>query len=187
MGNISNDLRKRIEEAYGQEIRYPLDCDGLSFEIQRRTGQHLSASTLKRMFGLVGQQVKPRVATMDIIAMFLGYKSMKDMESQAGEGCDISSFISIEEEIESAKLTPGTQIQFTYDPDRFLSMTYIGDNQYIVNESQNSKLLKGDIVRITHLAIGFELLASEVIRNGGNIGAYRAAKEGGLTSLEVLV
>lgn len=186
MSKVSKELRKKIEEAYGQPVKYSQDCEALAMAIEERTGQRLGVSTLKRMFGFVGEQVVPRGSTMDIIAQFLGYDDMKDMACQTGEAYDISMFTPVDKEIESAKLEAGTQIQFTYDPKRLVVLTYIGDNYYIVNESQNSKLQKGDKVRITYLAVGFELMASDVIRNGESLGSYHSAKEGGLTTLEVV-
>lgn len=183
MSKVSKELRKRIEEAYGQEVKYSQDCEALAMAIEERTGQRLGVSTLKRMFGFVGEQVTPRGSTMDVIAQFLGYEDMKDMSRQLGNAADISMFTPVNECV-SADLEIGTQVQFTYDPKRLIVMTYLGDNQYVINESQNSKLLKGDKVRITHLADGFELLVSEVIRNNENLGSYHAAKDGGLTSLE---
>lgn len=186
MSTMSKELRKKIEEAYGKQVKYSQDCEALAMAIEERTGQRLGVSTLKRMFGFVGEHVVPRGSTMDIIAQFLGYKDMTDMARQTGEAYDISMFTPVDKEIESAELEEGTQIQFSYDPKRLVIMTYIGDNFFIINESQNCKLQKGDKVRISHLAIGFELLASEVIRGGENLGAYHAAKEGGLTSLEVI-
>lgn len=186
MSTVTKELRKKIEEVYGQQVKYSQDCEALAMAIEERTGQRLGVSTLKRMFGFVGEQVVPRGSTMDIVAQFLGYEDMKDMAHKTGEAYDISMFTPVDKEVESTDLEAGTQIQFTYDPKRLVVMTYIGDNYYIVNESQNCKLQKGDKVRITYLATGFELMASEVIRDGENLGLYHSAKEGGLTSLEII-
>ncbi len=65
-------------------------------------------------------------------------------------------------------------------------MTYLGEGQFVINESKNSKLLKGDRIKLTHLVLGQEMIVTEVIRNDRNLGGYRAAKDGGLTSLEII-
>lgn len=187
MSTISKDLRKKIEEAFGREVKYSQDCEALAMAIEERTGQSLSVTTMKRMMGFAGDNVVPRGSTMDIIAQFLGYDDMKDMAHKTGETYDISMFTPVMNEIESDKLDVGTQIQFSYDPKRMVVMTYVGDQYYIVNESHNSKLQKGDKVRIIYLAVGFELMASDVVRDGKNIGSYHTAKNGGLTSLEIIV
>lgn len=106
---------------------------------------------------------------------------LADMESDA----DISAFSKVDG-LDVTQLENGTQVQITYDPNRRVVMTYLGDFQFVVNESQGSKLRKGDLLKLTHLDVGFELIAQEVIRAGNDLGRYVAAKEGGLTSIEVV-
>lgn len=186
MNMANTELIKKIEKKFGRQLRYSQECEPLVEAIYEETGERLGVSTLKRLFGFVGQVVVPRTSTMDIIAQYIGYPNyellLKDMENDS----DISAFSPVDE-IDVAEIQTGTQIQLTYDPNRLIVMTYLGNSRFIVNESQNCKLQKGDIVRITHLAVGFDLLASEVVRDGNNIGPYHAAKQGGLTSLEIII
>ncbi|MDE5812605.1 MAG: hypothetical protein K2H61_09930, partial [Muribaculaceae bacterium] len=74
-----------------------------------------------------------------------------------------------------------------YDPDRSLLMTYLGASEFMINESRNIKLRKGDRIKMTHLVVGQEMLVSNVVRDGNSLGGYRAAKDGGLTSIELIV
>lgn len=90
------------------------------------------------------------------------------------------------ESIDSADLLPGERIQVTYHPNRLLTLSYIAENRYIVNESRGSKLLKGDILTIAGFYVGFELLISDVERDKKHLGSYQAAKQGGLTSVEII-
>ena len=83
-------------------------------------------------------------------------------------------------------LKTGTIIQISYDPQSLLVMAYMGDNWFLINESHNSTLQKGDKVRIFQLAKGFELLAAEVVRHGKSLGSYRSAKVGGLTLIKII-
>lgn len=181
---LNRDLIDMIEERHGRKLVYSNDCEALSEHIFAVTGERLSIATLKRMFGFVGLNVEPRKSTMDIIAQYVGYQSYELLISDTGRDTDISEF-SYVDEVVSDDLTEGSQIQITYEPGRLLVMTYLGDNYFIINESYKSKLLKGDKVRITHFTKGFELLVSNVIRDGNNIGPYQSAKAGGLTSIEV--
>lgn len=184
--SLPKDFIKRVESRLGKPLKYSADCEILAQAIEDATGERLGVTTIKRLFGFAGEKVTPRGTTMDIIAQYLGYADMKDMERQLGDAADISMFTAIDE-IGSSSLAEGTQIQITYSPDRLLVLTYIGDCRFIVNESQNGKLRKGDKIRVTHFAKGFELLVSDVVRDGVNLGQYHAAKDGGLTSLEIIV
>lgn len=181
---LSQDLIKKIEEKFGMEVRYPEDCNALSQAIFDKTHKVLGTTTLKRAFGFLEKDRIPRKSTMDILAEFLGYPNYKLMAKDMNEDTDISDF-QWTETLEPEKLEEGTQLQITYDPNRLLVMTFLGKNQFIVNESIHSKLLKGDILEIHQLVVGHELVVNRVIRNGKDLGSYTGAKQGGLTSIEI--
>ncbi|MCM1139331.1 MAG: hypothetical protein NC453_12245 [Muribaculum sp.] len=182
---LSKELQKRIEERFGRPVKCSADCESLATCIEVVTKNHIGVTTVKRMFGLVNEAPTPRGTTMDQIAQYLGYKDMKDMARMLGDASDISMFAAVDE-LDIEHLEPGTLIQISYDPQRLIVMDYMGDNWFIINESQNCKLQKGDKVRIFQLAKGFELLASEVIRDGQSLGPYHSAKDGGLTLIEII-
>lgn len=183
---VNKELLKLIENKFGRQLRYSQECEALVEAIYEETGERLGITTLKRIFGFVGNPVIPRASTMDIIAQYVGYPSYDLLMKDMGNETEISAFAPVDE-ITTSELTEGTQIQFSYHPNRLIVMTYLGNSKFIINESQNSKLLKGDTVKITHLALNFELVVLEVIRDGINLGSYNAARQGGLTSLEIIV
>lgn len=186
---LSKVLREKIEERFGEKITYPRQCMVLAQSIEDALGNNLkiSETSLKRMFGMVGDanKVVQRKSTMDILAMYLGYDNFDQLCKDLGNDEDISAFCDIDM-LKSSETENGTQIQITYKPNRLLVLTYIGNNQYVVNEAQNSKLIKGDLLTITSMAIGFEFLVADVVREGVSLGAYHGAKEGGLTSITVI-
>lgn len=182
---LPQSIINKILAKYGKEKVYSADCAALSESIG------LGETTIKRMLGLVGESSPerhrtPHVSTMDILAKWLGYENYKTLLQELGEGDYTSEFTPMQT-IEAVKLTVGTQIQLRYEPARVIVMTYLGDNAFLVNESKNSKLVKGDRIELTHLTLGQELLVREVIRGDRNLGGYRGAKDGGLTSLEIIV
>lgn len=175
----------KIEERYGSKVVYNCDCEALSEHIFHTTRERISVATLKRLFGLVTLSVEPRKSTLDILAKYIGYPSYDVMVAEEDNSIQISEFAAINE-ISSADLAVGTILQISYDPGRRIVMTYLGEDYFVVNKSFKSKLNQGDKVRITHLAVGFPILFSNVIRDGANLGSYQAAKIGGLSTLEVL-
>ncbi len=180
---LSQTILDKILAKYGKETIYSADCAPLAGEIG------VSEATVKRMFGLVGLTERnrtPHTSTMDIVAKYLGYECYKDLLREIGEG-DFSSEFTSMQSIDVKDLDEGTQIQLCYEPSRTIVMTYLGDGQFMINETKNSKLQKGDRIKLTHLVQGQEMIVSEVIRDGRSLGGYRAAKDGGLTSLEIIV
>lgn len=176
---------EKIEGRFGRKLLYPRDVAALQQHIFEQTKENLGGSTLKRMFGFVGYGGKNRQSTMDVIAVYCGYNDYKQMAMDLGEDYEVSDFEPVDE-IVTVDLSQGTMVQISYDPGRVLVLTYIGDGYYIINESIKSKLQKGDKIKVSHLTKGFKLLVSDVIRDGQSLGAYTGAKEGGLTSVEVI-
>ena len=74
---ISQDAIQRlcscIETQLNHPVRTPKDCEQLSQLIDERLHQHVSTSTLKRLWGYVTNEFAPRTSTLNILAQFAGY------------------------------------------------------------------------------------------------------------------
>lgn len=182
---LNSRIKHMIQERFNSPIQYPQQCEALAMAIQEATGQTLGTTTLKRMLGFVNGPAKARPSSLDILAQYLGYPDYNLLAKDLGEDADISDF-RVVESIDSADLEPGEQIQVTYHPNRLLVLSYLGENKYLVNESRGSKLMKGDTLMIAGFYVGFELLISDVERDKKHLGSYQAAKQGGLTGVEII-
>jgi hypothetical protein len=181
---LPQPLIDKILAKYGKDRIYSADCAPLGNEIG------ISETTVKRMFGLVGADSKernrtPRNSTMDIVARWLGYDSHLALLNDIGEDNYTSEFTSFES-IKVAELSEGSKIRLCYCPSRNIIMTYLGNFEFKIDDSTNSKLIKGDRLKITHLILHQELIAGDVVRDGISLGPYRGAKNGGLTYLEII-
>lgn len=181
---LPQSIIQKILAKYGKDQVYSADCASLAGEIG------LSETTLKRMLGLVGESSPernrtPHVSTMDILAKWLGYENYRELLKEIGEN-NYSSEFTFMDSIDVSELEVGTQIQLKWEPSRIIVITYCGEDLFIVNESRNSKLQKGDKIKLTHLVLGQELLVKEVWRGERLLGPYRGAKDGGLTSIEII-
>lgn len=179
---LPQSIISKILAKYGKDQVYSADCASLAGKIG------IGETTVKRMLGLVGEPERnrtPHVSTMDILARWLGYDNYKALLKEIGEQDYSSEFTSLES-LDIMNLDEGSQIRIKYEPSRIIVMTYLGNREFLINESENSKLQKGDRIKVTHLVIGQELLVSEIIRDDRNIGGYRGAKDGGLTCLEII-
>ncbi|MDE7335191.1 MAG: hypothetical protein K2N10_02615 [Muribaculaceae bacterium] len=182
---LKDRIKERILAKFKAPLEYPQQCEALAMAIQEATGQTLGVTTLKRMLGFVKGADAPRRASLDIIAQYLGYPNYSLLAKDLGEDSDISDFEAVES-IDSADLEVGEQVRIAYQPNRTLLLSYLGENKYRIDESHGSKLQEGDIVMIAGFYVGFELLISDVERGGNHLGAYQAAKQGGLTSVEIV-
>lgn len=95
--NIVRDLRCEVEKSMGHQMMTPKDFDALSEQVLQKTGQRLSPTTLKRLWGYMRDGGKPRHSTLNILAQFVGYASVeafadeRDPERQAMPSSDGSA------------------------------------------------------------------------------------------------
>lgn len=178
---VSKHIRSSIEQVFGKEIRYPLDCEALAIDIMQKCNERVSASTLKRFFGFIAG-TEPRTYTLDVIAKYIGFKNWDEyLDTLAGKN-ESSEFVSIEE-IKLSDLLANDTIELCYEPMRKVVFQY-KDSQCVVLESINSKLQKDDIFVFSSIAKDFPLLISSVVRNTVNLGALTLGKVSGVTSIK---
>ena len=115
-----------------------------------------------------------------------------DVESVTGEHIGVNTmkrllgFIADEREPRTstldiiARYEIGQRVLVSYPPNRTLTIENQGDNHFIVLESENSKLQKGDQLTLTHLVRGYPLLVADVMREGRSLGAFTAGKAQGI-------
>ena len=180
-----NFLQPKIEERFGEPLLYSQQCEALSQSILDYTGETVSETTLKRIFGFSNRKVNPRKSTLDSIAHYLGYLNWASLNDEYEGAPSISDFMEVEE-VKSDQLNPGKRILISYLPNRKLVLEFLEGNKFKVISAFKSKLLPGDVLTISQIYKDFELIVSNVEREGKDLGGYVAAKETGITSLEIL-
>ena len=71
-------------------------------------------------------------------------------------------------------------------PDRMLTLRYLGDEEYEVLESINSKILAGDRFSQTSFLMGYPLFITSILRGEETTPSFIAGMQGGLNLLEIL-
>ena len=173
-----------LKEKSGSDLRQPSDCEFLSLDIESKTGVHIGATTLKRLVGFAQDERMPHTSTLDALARYLGYLHWEELSQIEDKGN--SDFDTPDEEVRSADLQPDANIEITYLPDRMVRMQYLGNNQYRIAESQNSKLQVGDEVEVQNFLLHHPLLVLNVWRHGESLGQFTAGRVSGLSSVKVL-
>ena len=75
---MKKPICKDIEKALGKDICTPKDFDMLRDSIYNRLHILVSATTLKRIWGYLNEDVQTRQSSFDILAQFIGYPNYKD-------------------------------------------------------------------------------------------------------------
>ena len=123
-------LLTEVENKYGRRIATTTDFESLSVVIEHTIGELVSSSTLKRLWGYVTLNPTPRLATLDVLSRFIGYKDFKEFcnglkDSQAFTSTFFSSKCQT-----VAELAEGAKVTLGWAPNRLVVLNYLGSFQF---------------------------------------------------------
>lgn len=177
-------LLKSVEKVYGRRVATTTDFESLSVVIEHEIGELLSASTLKRLWGYVGDRRVPRADTLDILSKYCGKKDFKEFCSWLVEESGVDSEFISSRFIRTCDLAVGDNLALGWAPDRLVRVSYLGEDRFRVTSSGKSKLKEGDEFEADAFLLGFPLYISAVYRDGQVLPAYVAGRVHGLSVLE---
>jgi hypothetical protein len=181
------ELRLRIEASIKRKIETPADFDFLRGIIWERTHEQISTSTLKRLWGYVDGVDNARNSTLNVLSKALGYENWDAFILKLkSENVDNSDLV-MSESMSSSDLKIGDRLMIAWQPNRVCRLKYLGDNQFEVMESQNSKLKVGDTFRCGLFILGEPVYINDLRQNNGTgePKLFVIGNKSGLTKLRV--
>ena len=176
-------LRSDLEQRVGQQLQSPADFQLLIQQIWEKNHAVLSLSTIKRLWGYVESNGAPRLSTLNTLAQFLGFTDWNAYLVALEQRGGIESTMFTGEGIQTADLQVGDKIAVAWQPNRQCTFRYIGDNQFVVEESKNAKLQQGTIFSAARFMIGQPMYLDNILLADGTRTSYIAGKRNGLTSV----
>ena len=179
-------LRSDIEKRIAQTLHSPADFQWLIQQIWNKQHTILSLSTIKRLWGYVPSNGVPRLSTLNTLSQFLGYADwnayLVALEQRGGN----ESAMFQGEGISSSALQPNDRIEVCWQPNRRCVFCYLGNNQFVVDESKNAKLHIGDRFSAATFMVGHPMYLDNLLLSDGTYTSYVAGKRHGLTSVTTL-
>ena len=179
------ELKKLIEEKYGKKLSTTTDFDEFSLFLQRKNDINVSSSTLKRLYGYVGDSHKPRVVTLNALASYLGHKDYASFVTWLKKSTRYNSSFFDANQLVSNDLTTGDVVEIGWAPNRMLLLDYLGNSTYRVLESHNSKVQPDDSFITGCFIKGSPLYLPFIERQGKRTAPFVAGRNGGLTIVTV--
>ena len=178
----------RVEEVYGQPLQTHNGFLSLVDAVETMLREHLSESTLERLWGYSTRGTEAvSLRTLDVLSRYVGASSWKDFCSGLKASSSVESEEFIGESVVSTRLEPGSRLQLGWLPDRLVTVTYIGHNRFVVEESLNSSLQPGDSFECLQIQVGRPLYLDRFRRAGSTAESrYVAGERHGLTSVKAL-
>ena len=175
------ELKSQLEQDFGKTLCTTTDFEVFSMHIQKKTKANVSPSTLKRMWGYVNDSHKPRMDTLDRLAMCLGHKNYASFVRWLKTSTRYNSSFFAAEQLTSNDIGTGSTVEIGWAPNRLVTLRYLGNSQYEVTGSANSKMRKGDRFTTGCFIKGQPLYLPYIERNEERTAPFVAGRNGGLT------
>ena len=179
-------LCRDIEQHFGQQLQSPADFQLLLQQIWEKQHAVLSLSTIKRLWGYVASNGTPRLSTLNTLAQFLGFADWNAYLVALEQRGGIESALCTGEGIQTADLQAEDRIVVAWQPNRQCTFRYLGENQFVVEDSTNAKLQQGTTFSAARFMIDQPMYLDNILLADGTHTSYVAGKRHGLTSVNLI-
>lgn len=180
-------LIQRLEEMTGSKIKTPKDFNRMSTIVFNRTGEMISPTTLKRIWGYIDEPLNTRLSTLSILARSLGYP---DFEAFC-RSCENSGEVDPSSPVLGRRLNvlsqleAGDTVKLSWNPERKCIISYLGEGRFEVVESEKTRLKPGDTFYCYLIIAGFPLYLSELRQEDREPSGYVCGRGEGGVQFEV--
>ena len=142
----------------------------------------VSATTLKRIWGYIDDNVSTRRGTLDILARYLGYADFEAFANGAtADGGELPSNPIMSRRIDvDEQLQPGDLLRLTWQPGRVCDVEYRGERTFCVIASQATRLQPGNTFKCNLMIEDEPLYIDNLIADGAAPVAYVCGKRSGI-------
>ena len=179
-------LRNCVEERFGKPLAVHADFLSLVAVIELELRQHISESTLERVWGYSTRGYDSvSLRTLDVLSQYgAGCLWSKFCEQLAAESD--SALFNVESVVSSA-LAVGDRLRIGWLPDRVCEVRYLGNNRFVAESCQNSKMHEGDTFSCLQFSIGCEAVLSDFRQTNSKLSqTYIVGQIHGLTMLTLI-
>lgn len=179
-------LKAEVEKKYGKTLTTSADFERFSEHLGSLQQHTISVSTLKRMWGYVTDEHQARTATLDTLAVYLGFKHFSHFCAHEEANTPTSGFV-VSVQIKSENLRTGDELEIGWTPERKIHLRYEGDYFFTVLKAENSLLQQGDRFKAVSFITGEPLHLPYLIRDGKLTEPFVAGRNGGLSFVKKLI
>lgn len=178
-------LRQHVERRFGKKLAVHADFQALTAAIEAALRLHISETTLERVWGYSTRGYDTvSLHTLNVLAAYAEGCSWEDFCKLLQEGTNCESDFFNTEHIDSRELTEGDRLRIGWLPNRICEIRYLGENRFLAERCENSKLQAGDTFSCLQFTLGHPLTMTDLCRNNSLIGpTYVVGQKNGLTTL----
>lgn len=176
-------LLAQLELVCRREMKTPRDFDWLSEEMRIKRGETVSANTLKRLWGYLPTNVKPREYTLDCLSRFIGYRDyahfIEQSRNLANEESSSEAVVGKKLNV-SQELAVRDRVLLTWSPGRMCTVRHLGKDLFVVEKSERTRLQAGNTFKCGLIIEGEPLYIDDLVQEGRAPVAYVCGKVSGI-------
>ena len=178
-------LRQHVERRFGKKLAVHADFQALTAAIEAALRLHISETTLERVWGYSTRGYDTvSLHTLNVLAAYAEGCSWEDFCKLLQEGTNCESDFFNTEHIDSRELKEGDRLQIGWLPDRICEIRYLGENRFLAERCENSKLQTGDTFSCLQFTLGRPLTMTDLHRGNVLLGStYVVGQKNGITTL----
>lgn len=182
-----NLLKTMVENKLNRKPISPSDFEISASSIFEHTKEYISPKTLMRLWGYVNEPTVPRSTTLNILARYLNHRDFNSfIEYLKNDDEEESKFIA-SDFIRSEKLDKYAKIELRWNPNRRCVIIHIGNSQFEIIDSENSKLKVGDKFKCSNFVQNEPLYIFDLeTANNQQIDNYVIGCKSGLSSVKLI-
>ena len=176
--SIENDipqiavLRERVESCFGKRLQVHADFLALVADIEAAQRQHISESTLERVWGYSTRGYgRVSLRTLDVLAKYAGSADWRDFCAELRQTGVVESEMFLCGSVRSSDLHVGDRLRIGWQPDRVCTVRYLGDNRFVAEACENSKMRAGATFSCLQFQLGRELVMDDFVN--GDVAEQR--------------
>ena len=178
------ELRKELERSLGKKLKTPADFEFCVGAIWERLHQNISPTTLKRMWGYIEGADTTRLSTLNLLSHYLGYSDWEGFRRHLEENSESQSNEMINPTLLSSSLHNGERVEIQWQPNRRCVLEYLGENTFVVIESEHSKLQKGNTFECLSFYLHHPLYIDNLVQGDNAPVSFVVGKRDGLTVIK---
>lgn len=183
-------LRKSVEERFGKPLMVHADFVELVSQIEILLRQHISESTLERVWGYSTRGYDTvSLRTLDVLALYAERCNWQSFCTNIVRNNECESEMFDTEVIISCDLAVGDRLRIGWFPNRICEVRYLGNNSFVAEHCENSKMQPGDTFTCPQFTLGKELTMTNLHQAGtpeNRLKMYSVGSKNGLTTLRHL-
>lgn len=189
LASIDQHFKARVTTSvdFDDDAAYP----GFALQKFREvTGASISGSTLERLLGLQGGASKPHRGTIEPLLKFLDFDSPEELFRYLKKQRKFAKKI-IEIPFSINAIFEGHYLKIYFESSNIITIKHYMNSSFIVISSVNSKFHKNDLIKISALSIGGELICNDVKRRADanqyiELGGYRSGSNNCVTRIHIV-